>query len=126
MIVEFNLANLLWVISALLAGFWALAKIISKQNTAIVNGRFDTHEALDAVHYTQLEKRLDGIELTAQVEANQWQRVERELLNLKAEIPVHYVRRDDYIRGQSVLEAKIDGLGMKMENAQLRATKPLD
>jgi hypothetical protein len=126
MIVEFNLTNLIFVVAGLLSGFWALAKIISRQNHTIVNSRFDTHEKLDSVHYASLEKRLSDIELTAQVESNQWQRVERELLTLKAEIPVHYVRRDDYIRGQSVLEAKIDGLGMKMENAQLRASRAMD
>lgn len=124
MIVEFNLANIIWVIAGLLSGFWALAKIISRQNQDIVNGRFDTHEALDAVHYTQLENRLNNIEMAAQTEANQWQRVERDLLNLKADIPIHYVRREDYIRGQSVLEAKIDGIGNKVENVFLRALKP--
>jgi len=123
MIVEFNLANILWVIFALLSGFWAMAKVISRQNHTIVNTRFDNHELLDAANNKELKRRLDGIETTAKAEANQWQRIERELLNLKAEIPVHYVRREDYIRGQSVLEAKIDGLGMKMENAQLRAAK---
>ena len=41
-------------------------------------------------------------------------------MGLKAELPVAYVRRDDYIRGQSVLEAKLDGLATKIENAQLR------
>jgi len=126
MIIEFNLANLIFVVAGLLSGFWALAKIISKQNHTIVNARFDTHEKLDSVHYASLEKRLNNIESTAQLDSNQWQRIERELLTLKADIPVHYVRREDYIRGQSVLEAKIDGLGMKMENAQLRAARPLD
>ena len=48
----------------------------------------------------------------------------RELLNLKAEMPVQYVRREDYIRGQSVLEAKLDGLVIKLENVQLRAQQP--
>ena len=36
-------------------------------------------------------------------------------------MPLHYVRREDYIRGQSVIEAKLDALGSKLEAAQLRA-----
>lgn len=64
-----------------------------------------------------LDKRLDAID----ADAGQWQRIEREFLQFKADIPVHYVRREDYIRGQSVIEAKLDGLATKIENAQLRA-----
>ena len=63
------------------------------------------------------------LDSAVKTDAGQWQRVERELLNLKAELPLHYVRREDYIRGQSVIEAKLDGLGTKLENAQLRALK---
>ena len=38
-------------------------------------------------------------------------------------MPLHYVRREDYIRGQSVIESKLDGLALKIENVQLRAVK---
>jgi hypothetical protein len=36
--------------------------------------------------------------------------VERELLKLKAELPVEYVRREDWIRFSNTLEAKLDAL----------------
>lgn len=42
-------------------------------------------------------------------------------MNLKADLPMHYVRRDDYIRGQSVIEAKLDGLAHKVDNVRLRS-----
>jgi hypothetical protein len=42
--------------------------------------------------------------------------VERELLKLKAELPVEYVRREDWIRFSNTLEAKLDAL-----RAELRA-----
>ncbi|HEY0954016.1 MAG TPA: hypothetical protein VGE36_04615 [Roseateles sp.] len=71
-------------------------------------------------HQRHQDRRFDSIEATAEKEAGQWQRVERELLDLKAELPASYVRREDYIRGQSVIEAKLDGLATKIENAQLR------
>lgn len=56
-------------------------------------------------------------------EARQWQRVERDLLALRAELPERYVRREDYIRGQSVLEAKLDALALKLENVQIKVLK---
>ncbi|MDF6001947.1 hypothetical protein P4050_30630 [Pseudomonas aeruginosa] len=36
-------------------------------------------------------------------------------MSLKAELPIQYVRREDYIRGQSVIEAKLDGLAVKLK-----------
>jgi hypothetical protein len=75
---------------------------------------------LDAAFAAQNE-RLGKIEQTNMAEVANWQRLERELMRLQADMPVAYVRRDDYIRGQSVLESKIDGLAVKLENVQLRA-----
>ena len=42
--------------------------------------------------------------------------VERELLRLKADLPIEYVRREDWIRFSNTLEAKVDAL-----RAELRA-----
>ena len=64
--------------------------------------------------------RLDAMEKANKEEASQWQRIERELGQLKADMPLNYVRREDYIRGQSVIEAKLDALASKLETAQLR------
>jgi hypothetical protein len=130
MIVEFNLTNIIFVLIALVSGVWAAAKYIATlQARAVLQGQefftqqFSSHEKLEFDFHSTLGKRLDGIEVLHRADAAQWQRVERELLTLKADLPLHYVRREDYIRGQSVLEAKLDGLGVKMENAQLRAVK---
>jgi hypothetical protein len=41
---------------------------------------------------------------------------ERELLRLKASLPLEYVRREDWIRNQTVIEAKLDALAAKLEN----------
>lgn len=72
----------------------------------------------------QVEKRLDarfsGLERAASEDAGQWRKVERELLDLRAELPLNYVRREDYIRGQSIIEAKLDGLALRLENQVLK------
>ena len=46
--------------------------------------------------------------------------IERDVMNLRAELPDKYVRREDYIRGQTLIESKLDGLAMRIENWQLR------
>lgn len=123
MIVEFNLYHLLFLIASGISAAWALVKIIAAQNQRFFTQTFSNHEKAEFAFHELLNKRLDGIEAANRAETSQWQRVERELLTLKADLPVNYVRREDYIRGQSVLEAKLDGLGVKLENAQLRALK---
>ena len=127
MIVEFTLTNLIFVLIALVGAFWALLKVIAlqfKRQVALdLNQHFQLQDVAAKAAYTQIHLRLDTLDAAAKNDTGQWQRVERELLALKADLPLHYVRRDDYIRGQSVIEAKLDGLGVKLENVQLRAAK---
>lgn len=70
--------------------------------------------------------RFQTLDSERREEIAQWQRVERDLLALRAELPLHYVRREDYVRGQTVLEAKIDALALKLENLQLRSPQTND
>jgi len=67
-----------------------------------------------------LDVRLDRMASAQEKDTDEWRRVERELMDLRADLPVHYVRREDYIRGQSVIEAKLDSLALKLENVQLK------
>jgi hypothetical protein len=48
--------------------------------------------------------------------------IERELLRLKAQLPVDYVRREDWIRFSNTLEAKLDALRaeVRAEISELR------
>lgn len=113
---------------SILGGYWTLTKIIAAQFQRGLDERFAVQERTRADNHLQTSRRLDSMEsihreeaLQHREEAVQWQRVERDMLQMRADMPLHYVRREDYIRGQSVIEAKLDGLGTKLENAQLRA-----
>jgi hypothetical protein len=41
---------------------------------------------------------------------------EKSILRLRAELPLEYVRREDWIRNQTVIEAKLDALAVKLDN----------
>ncbi|OGB58416.1 MAG: hypothetical protein A2503_10035 [Burkholderiales bacterium RIFOXYD12_FULL_59_19] len=127
MIVEFNLSNIIFVVIAGIGGLWALMKVIAIQYRNDIkrelNEHFRVQDVTSTAQYDKLNTRLDTLDASAKADTGQWQRVERELLTMKADMPLHYVRREDYIRGQSTLEAKVDGVGMKLENALLRAFK---
>lgn len=119
--VQIELWHLISLMLTVLGGYWTLAKIVAGQAQKHLDARFTAQDTMRQANHQQLATRLDCIEAANREEAGQWSRMERELLTLKAELPLQYVRREDYIRGQSVIEAKLDALGSKLEAAHLRA-----
>lgn len=118
--IELELWHGILLLLAFFSCVGAFGKLLLSQIERHLDQRFAAQEASRASNHQEVERRLSSIESTTREESGQWQRVERELLSLKAELPVNYVRREDYIRGQSVIESKLDGLAGKLENAHLR------
>lgn len=46
--------------------------------------------------------------------------LERQFLEFKADMPFRYIARDDYIRGQTIIEAKLDAVADKLEKVQIK------
>lgn len=116
-----------WQLVLLLLAFFGFVagagKMLVNQFELRLDERFQAQEKSRVEAQQHWDTKFSGLEASAREETGQWQRVERELLSLKAELPVQYVRREDYIRGQSVIEAKLDGLALKIENVALRGAK---
>lgn len=70
-----------------------------------------------------LDNRLDRIASAQAADADEWRRVERELMALRAALPVEYVRREDHIRNQSVIEAKLDALASELKQTRIEGAK---
>ncbi|WP_140921068.1 hypothetical protein [Limnobaculum xujianqingii] len=68
----------------------------------------------------QVEKRLDirfeELENARKKTESGHMRMEREFLEFKATLPLEYVRRDDFIRSQTVIEAKLDALYNRLDS----------
>ena len=69
---------------------------------------------------SQIDRRLEDRFQMVEHARNDWSALERQFLEFKAELPVQYVRREDYVRGQSVIEAKLDALYNKLEVVQMK------
>lgn len=52
--------------------------------------------------------------------ADSVQELERDFLRWQADMPLNYVRREDYVRGQVIIEAKLDAVYNKIEVTQLK------
>lgn len=100
-------------IGVIAAGFWALSLLVVKQFEKRLDERFQAQEAARKEGRRQLDERWLKLE-------GDHARHEREFLELKADLPIHYVRREDYVRNQSIIEAKLDGLALRIENTILK------
>jgi hypothetical protein len=103
-------------ISLLAAGAWALIKafgylvgrIVSQFNQQL-DERFVTHEKLEAGRMATWEGSIARLD-------QKHERIDRELRELLIAMPDKYVRREDYVRRETVIEAKIDQLGLRIQN----------
>ncbi|NBF12865.1 hypothetical protein [Pseudomonas sp. Fl4BN1] len=68
----------------------------------------------------QMERRLDQRFAITDKDSERLRDLEISVERLRGDMPVHYVRREDYVRGQTVIEAKLDALALKLETVQLK------
>ncbi len=64
-----------------------------------------------------IQAQLKTINDTRDKDAGELQRIERDWLVWKADLPLQYLRREDYVRNQTVIEAKLDALAS--QNARI-------
>lgn len=115
MTIELTIFNLAALASAFVAVLWALVKIIAIQQEKALESRFKT-----------LGESLDGVRGSIAREQETTQRLERELLQFKAELPRDYVRREDFIRAVGTIETKIDNMALRVERAVLNGKNRSD
>ena len=111
-----DLANMTGaIILALIAAGWALVSIIVSQFTKRLDERFTGQEELRKQREAALDIRFKALEKFIGDEGDGWRKVERELLELKAALPLQYLRREDAIRQEVVIHSKLDALAAKID-----------
>jgi len=110
------------IMTTFVGALWAVGKVLIKQVMARLDERFQAMEAARIEASRHWDNKFAALEQAASDNEQEWRRVERDVLTLKADLPLHYVRREDYVRNQTVIEAKIDGLAIRLENAFLKGT----
>ncbi len=95
-------------------------KLLIGQFENRLNEKFSTIEEKRKTEQKYLDNQFQALEQARIDETKSWQHIERDIMQMKVDLPNTYVRRDDYIRNQSVIESKIDGLAIRIENALLR------
>lgn len=120
MSMQLELWQLISLLLAFFSGVAGFGRIMLGQIERRLDERFAAQDQAREAGARSLRELIRSY--TDQVESNgrQVQQLERDFLEWKAEIPVQYVRREDYIRGQAVLEAKLDALYSKLEVVQMK------
>lgn len=103
-------------ITSVISGFalmvWAFGTVLVKQFKVQLDHRFVSIQS-------DLTKRANE---DAEV-AKQLRQFEKEFLTFQRDMPIQYVRREDYIRGQTVIESKLDAVYSKLELVQIQGAR---
>ena len=81
---------------------------------------FTAGRLIAAQFESRIKERFDVLEKAREAEVAGITNLEREFLRFQADLPLHYVRREDYVRGQSVIEAKLDALYSELKVVQIK------
>lgn len=96
----------LWHLISMLLAFFSAVGVFGR----VLLGQIDK----------RLDERFDIQTALLQGTTGKVDKLERDFLEWRAELPIHYVRREDYVRGQTVIEAKLDALYNKLEVVQMK------
>ena len=107
--VTLELWQVITLLLAILGGFWTLAKILAGQVSRNIDEKFQAVATAQETTTVQLEDhRAKLVEL------------EKDLLKLMGTLPLEYVRREDFIRNQTTIEAKLDGVAHSLQQLAMQ------
>ena len=116
-----------WQLLTLLLAFFGFvagsAKVLFSQIDRRLDERFAALEAARQMADSAMQATRNRHAEEEQKVVTRLQALDRDFMQWKAELPLQYVRREDYVRGQTVLEAKMDALYNKLEVVQMKGQR---
>ncbi|QBP09839.1 hypothetical protein [Cupriavidus metallidurans] len=113
MMIQLELWHLISLLVSFLAAMGAFGRVLLAQFEKRMADRFAAQD--------QLRNELHKVTLqTIQSSEQLLRQLERDHLNLKAELPREYWRREDAIREYTVMHAKLDALAGKIDSINNR------
>lgn len=115
-----TVASLLGIFAGVITG---LVKLLLWQFEKRLGERFAAQDAARQAASKHWESSFEKVLSRQDKDAETLRQLENAFLRFQAELPLEYVRREDWVRGQSVIEAKLDGLALKFENILLKGAR---
>lgn len=115
MTVQFEFWHLILLLIAFFGCVAGFGRVLLDQFEKRLVEKFTTQDRQRAEAAARWDSRFNELQAASQEESRNWHRVERELLKMQADLPREYVRREDHIRFETVINAKLDALGAKID-----------
>lgn len=116
-----------WQLVTLLVSFFGFVSgvgaVLLKQIDKRLDERFTAQEVVRKAAQGVWQKAFDDHMAAERRETEALHQLEKDFLRFQGDLPLHYIRREDYIRNQTIIEAKLDGLALKLENIQLKGNR---
>lgn len=112
--------SLLGIFATLVFG---LFKLLLRQFESRLNDRFSAQEVARLEASKHWEDNFSKVLERQDKDGEAVRQLEKSFLRWQAELPLQYVRREDWVRNQTILEAKIDRVFTKLEVIQERSNK---
>ncbi len=116
MIVTLELWHLITLLLAFFGCVAGFGKLLLAEFEKRQGERFDAQEASRKEAQAHWDQRFSALDTASR----DWSRIEKDFLRWQGELPFRYVLRDDYVRNQTVIEAKLDAVATRLENLTLR------
>lgn len=130
MIFELELGQLIGLATGLLALFatvvTGLVKLLLNQFEKRLGERFASQDSARQTATRHWEENFAKVLERQDKDADAVQQLERSFLRFQAELPISYVRREDWVRNQTIIEAKIDAVFSKLEVIQINGARNHD
>lgn len=123
MTVQLEISHVISLVVAFVGCVWAIGKLLLVQGNKSLDQRFAALDKAREEGQKNLAETLQTLKTQGETNALTVGNLERDFLRFKAELPNLYVRREDYVRGQTVLEAKQDALYSKLEVVAVQVAK---
>ncbi|NHR06512.1 hypothetical protein HA052_15070 [Chromobacterium haemolyticum] len=121
MLITLELTYLIGLALSFFGFLFAAGKLFLAQVDRRQSERDDRQEEQTKALLKQMGQQADSVNHQLAQQAESVHRLERDFLKFQGDLPLAYVRREDYMRNQTVIEAKLDAVALKIENIQLRA-----
>lgn len=109
MAIQLDVYQWLMILIAIISAVVATIKILWSRIEENLNNNFQV-----------VQNKLEDVAKQSEQNHADIRNLERQFYKFQIDLPHAYVAREDYIRGQTVIEAKLDALASKIETVQIR------
>lgn len=121
--VQLEIWHLVLLLAMFVSVIWTAGRLLLGQIDKRLDTRFDSMEQARKDSSAHWDSKFKAVLDDQQRGADAWRNLERDFFKFRGDLPLEYVRREDFIRNQSVIEAKLDAVMLHIQNLQLKGYK---